>query len=99
MARSPSRREALSRAMSERSIMRGWSKGGCVATAVTALSLAGAAHAQAAPNLRVERVANPPASAKEGGAFRVAETVSNPARRGRAGTSDVRFYLARDARS
>lgn len=47
------------------------------------------------PNLKVVAVENPPAKKVEGGAFVVANSVRNTAR-GRAGASEVRFYLTRD---
>jgi tetratricopeptide (TPR) repeat protein len=54
--------------------------------------------AKAVPDLKVVKLGEPPASAREGSSFQVKDTVANGGR-ARAGASDVRYYLARDAKA
>lgn len=68
----------------------------CVA--VAAFSALFAAQAQAKPNLKSQKVSNPPTSVQEGGSFKLDDTVQNVSKKEKAGKSDVRFYLAIDAK-
>ena len=66
------------------------------AVALAAAALAAPASAVAAPNLVTRAVSDPPTAVKVGGAFAVRDAVANTGSAAR--TSDVRYYLAPDAK-
>ncbi|MEA2387210.1 MAG: hypothetical protein QOJ22_1384 [Thermoleophilaceae bacterium] len=69
------------------------------AAAVLGAGLADAGRAaKTAPDLRVVKLGAPPASALEGSSFRVTAVVANGGQ-GKAGASDIRYYLARDRKA